>query len=308
MTARKSLVFLSVPLFMLAPMQVNAACKNKSCACQPSEIQFASPTLERNRDGQYPIVLEADDVASEGDDVVTLTGQAEVSQGRQTIVADKLQYFRETERIVANGNIEMISANGDYLSAQDIDVVTSTQIGTLSDAKFKLAKGISSQDGVDTVQIDSRGSAKVINLEGEGLLRLENTSYTNCREGDNSVVVSAKELKLDQLAGIGTARNATIRFKGVPIFYTPYLSFPINDERKTGFLTPGFGSDEESGNIIELPWYWNIAKNQDATITPRFYTDRGAQLGAEYRHRSYTSSTYFYGEILPDDDLFGIEC
>jgi len=66
----------------------------------------------------------------------------------------------------------------------------------------------------------------------------------------------------------------------VPLFYAPYLTFPINDQRKTGFLTPGFGSDEESGNIFEIPWYWNIAKNQDATITPRIYTDRGTQVAA----------------------------
>lgn len=297
---------LPIPMFLLmTSMSVSAACKNNNCACQPSELQFASPVAELNEDGQYPIILEADDVAAQGEDVVTLTGNAEVSQGRQTIVADRLEYYRETERVVANGNIELISENGDYLSGQSIDVVTSTSIGTLTDAQFKLAKSLTSEDGVDTVQIDSRGSAEAVHLEGEGLVRLENTTYTNCAEGNNSVVVAASELELDRLAGVGTARNATVRFFGVPIFYTPYLSFPINDARKTGFLTPGFGSDEDSGNIIEFPWYWNIAKNQDATITPRLYTDRGFQLGAEYRLRTQNSSTFVYGEVLPDDDLFG---
>ena len=287
------------------PLESNAACKNHDCVCKPSVLNFASPTTQADEDGQFPILLEADDLITEGEDVVRLIGDAEVSQGRQTIVADKLEYYRESERVVAQGNVELISPNGDYLSADLVDVVTSSSIGSLENAQFKLAKGIKSDDGVDTVEIESRGSAEKVFLEGEGFVRLENGRYTTCNEGNDSVVVSAKELELDRLTGIGKARNATLRFQGVPIFYTPYISFPINDERKTGFLTPSFGSDEVSGNVFEFPWYWNIAKNQDATITPRFYTDRGVQLGAEYRLRTQHSTTFIYGEVLPDDDLFG---
>ena len=297
---------ISMAVFLFSS-SVNAACKNHDCACRPSELQFATPTTTPDEDGQFPIVLEADDLATEDEDVVRLFGDAEVSQGRQTVVADKLEYYRESERIVAEGNIELVSPNGDYLSADSIDVVTSTSVGSLDNAQFKLAKSIQSQDGIDTVQIESRGSADKVHLEGEGFIRLENGRYTNCKEGNDSVVVTAKELELDQLTGVGKARNATLRFQGVPIFYTPYISFPINDERKTGFLTPGFGSDEVSGNVVEFPWYWNIAKNQDATITPRFYTDRGVQLGAEYRLRTRSSSTFIYGEVLPNDNLFDDE-
>ena len=308
----KTQLFFSFAIGLVAtPAAVNAqwslgnACKNDNCICQPSELQYASPTAEVNGEGQYPIILEADDVAADGDNTVTLTGNAEVSQGRQTIVADEIQYYRDTERVVAKGDIEFISESGDYLSGSAVDIVTSTSIGTLSDAQFKIAKSINSADGIDTVQIDSRGSAKKIHLEGEGFVTLEDTHYTTCVEGDGSVLVSAGKLELDRLEGVGRARNATVRFYGVPILYTPYLSFPINDERKTGFLTPKFGSDEDSGNIIEFPWYWNIAKNQDATITPRYLSDRGFQLGAEYRIKTQNSSTFVYGEVLPDDDLFG---
>ena len=308
----KTQLFFSFVIGLVAtPATVNAqwsfgnACKNDNCICQPSELQYASPTAEVNGEGQYPIILEADDVAADGDNTVTLTGNAEVSQGRQTIVADEIQYYRDTERVVAKGDIEFISESGDYLSGSAVDIVTSTSIGTLSDAQFKIAKSINSADGIDTVQIDSRGSAKKIHLEGEGFVTLEDTHYTTCVEGDGSVLVSAGKLELDRLEGVGRARNATVRFYGVPILYTPYLSFPINDERKTGFLTPKFGSDEDSGNIIEFPWYWNIAKNQDATITPRYLSDRGFQLGAEYRIKTQNSSTFVYGEVLPDDDLFG---
>ena len=285
--------------------QASAACKGIGCVCTPSEIQFASPVLAPGENGKYPISLEADNIEAQGEDVVSLSGNAEVIQGRRTIVADKLDYYRGTERVVASGNVEIISDNGDYLSSDSIDVIAPTQIGQLTNTDFKLARSISSAEGVDTVQIDSRGTAGIVNLEGEGLIRLKDAQYTNCNEGNNSVMIGARELELDRNAGVGKAKNAVVRFKGVPIFYAPYISFPINDERKTGFLTPSYGSDEESGNIFEIPWYWNIAKNQDATITPRYYTDRGLQISAEYRHRSQNSNTFIYGEVLPDDDLFG---
>ena len=285
-------------------MQANAACKGFDCACRPSELQFTSPTLQPGENGKYPISLEADDVEAVGEDLVTLKGGAEVSQGRQTIVADNVKYYRNTERLVADGNVEMITEEGSYLAAESIDVHIPTQIGSLQNVDFKLAQSLDRKEGIDTVKIASRGSAGVVGLEGEGLIRLSDATYTNCKEGSNDVLIKGKEIELDQLAGVGIARHATVRFKGVPIFYSPYISFPINDERKTGFLTPGFGSDEDSGNIFEIPWYWNIAKNQDATITPRYFSDRGLMIAGEYRRRSLTSETFIYGETL-DDDLFG---
>jgi len=290
---------------LLLSNPAEAACKGVGCACIPSEIQFASPELIPNEDGKYPISLEADSVESQGQSLVTLTGNAEVSQGRNTIVADKLQYFRETERVVAEGNVEVISERGDYIASESADVHIPTQIGQLLNSEFKMARAMSSSNGIDTVSIESRGFAGTVDLEGEGLTRLSDVKYTTCKEGNNDVMISAGELVLDQISGVGKARNATVRFMGVPIFYAPYLSFPINDERKTGFLTPGFGNDEDSGNVFEFPWYWNIAKNQDVTITPRYFTDRGVQIAGEYRRRSRTSRTYIFGEVLPDDDLFG---
>ncbi len=298
-------VLLCSTVATFSPNSVFAACKGVDCVCKPSELNFASPATPPNADGQYPISLEADDVQAQGEDLVELSGNATVQQGRQTIVADNIKYNRETERVVANGSVELISEKGDYLASDSIDVAAPTQIGRLTNSQFKLAKSLSTADGVDTVKIESRGSADVVNLEGEGVIRLENASYTTCPEGNDSVMIGARELELDRIGGIGRAHGATVRFKGVPLFYMPYITFPINDQRKTGFLTPGFGSDEESGNIIEIPWYWNIAKNQDATITPRYYTDRGLQVAGEYRHQSLNSSTFIYGEVLPDDELFG---
>ncbi len=298
--------FTLVLALVTGTQSAQAACKGINCVCKPSEIQYASPALEADEDGDYPISLEADNVEAQGDDLVILSGGAEVTRGRQTIVGDVLKYYRNSEQLQAEGNVEVITDNGDYISSESVDVHLPSQVGTLTNTEFKLAQSLESgDDGIDTAYIEARGRAAVVNLEGEGVMRLESTQYTTCPEGNRSVVIGARSLVLDQNAGIGTARGALVRFKGVPLLYAPYLTFPINDQRKTGFLTPGFGTDEESGNVIEIPWYWNIAKNQDATITPRFYSDRGTQIAAEYRLQTQTSNSYVYGEFLPDDDLFG---
>ena len=95
-----------------------------------------------------------------------------------------------------------------------------------------------------------------------------------------------------------------LRFQGVPILYSPYLSFPIGDARKSGMLSPGFGSTRRSGSEILLPFYWNIAPNYDATITPRLLTDRGSQLQTQFRYLTNTMTGRAFVEYLPSDNMF----
>ncbi len=102
-------------------------------------------------------------------------------------------------------------------------------------------------------------------------------------------------------------RNGTVYFQKVPILYSPWLSFSLNNERKSGFLSPTFGSSSDSGLELTLPYYWNIAPNMDATIAPRVYAKRGLQLGSEFRyldHGNYIgrSEAKFAPRILPSDN------
>src|SRR5690606_9384768 len=107
--------------------------------------------------------------------------------------------------------------------------------------------------------------------------------------GDNSWVVDADRITLDQEAGRGTARNVKLRVGDVPVAYLPWVSFPINDERATGFLAPVIGTTRDGGLDIAAPYYLNLAPNYDATITPRIQFERGVMLGVEGRHRGQRS-------------------
>ena len=112
-----------------------------------------------------------------------------------------------------------------------------------------------------------------------------------------------KSIKLDTSEGVGTAKGIKLQFKGVPILYAPYLSFPISDARKSGLLTPEIGSAGRSGNEIRLPYYWNIAPNYDATITPRLLTSRGLQLETQFRYLTPNDAGVLTADYLPDDSI-----
>ena len=109
------------------------------------------------------------------------------------------------------------------------------------------------------------------------------------------------DLDIDKTRNVGTARNASLQFLGVPILYTPWMDFSLNDERKTGVLAPTFGTTERSGIDILVPYYLNLAPNYDATLYPRLLTKRGLQLGGEFRYLLDEARGENRLEYLPND-------
>lgn len=151
---------------------------------------------------------------------------------------------------------------------------------------------------------DARGRANLLEINQDGRLELVEVGYTTCPPESEDWIIEAGSIDLDTSAGVGTARGVRLRFKGVPILYSPYLSFPISDARKSGVLTPEIGSTGRSGNELSIPYYWNIAANYDATLTPRLLTARGMQMGTEFRYLSQGSSGIAQFEYLPNDSKF----
>ena len=151
---------------------------------------------------------------------------------------------------------------------------------------------------------NARGAASVLEINQDGRIQLADVGYTTCPPESNDWIIEAGEIELNTRTGVGKARSVRLRFQGVPILYTPYLSFPITDARKSGVLTPEIGSTGRSGNELSIPYYWNIAENYDATITPRLLTDRGLQVGTEFRYLFEDSDGKLEFEYLPDDSKF----
>ena len=125
--------------------------------------------------------------------------------------------------------------------------------------------------------------------------------YTSCPVGIEDWLLQASVIDLDTKRQEGVARNVTMRFKDVPIFYTPYISFPLGDERKSGVLFPSFGHSGSNGYELEVPYYFNLAPNYDLTVTPGILSSRGVQLAETFRYLTSTSHGTFDATFLPND-------
>ncbi len=119
------------------------------------------------------------------------------------------------------------------------------------------------------------------------------------------MLLRTDSVSIDLERNEGVAQGAVLRFKGVPILAVPSLSFPLSDARKSGWLPPSFNTDNRSGFELQVPYYWNIAPNRDATLTPRVITRRGFALDSEFRYLEPHNEGRLSLDWLPNDRLTG---
>lgn len=153
--------------------------------------------------------------------------------------------------------------------------------------------------------LPGRGSAAVAQRTGRQKIRLENAGFTTCPEDAESWRISARSLELDAESGRGRARNVTLRAGQIPVFFTPYLDFPIDDRRKTGFLYPTVRQSSRTGLGFTAPFYWNLAPNRDMTFTPRFESRRGVLFDTETRYLYPSDQGELDAAFLSGDRLYG---
>jgi len=158
---------------------------------------------------------------------------------------------------------------------------------------------------IDPKFTSSRGDAKAVLFEGQDKKRLLSARYTTCEAGVDDWYIKSREIELDDYTQSGKATNAYVEFKGVPILYSPYLSFSFNNERKSGLLAPSVGTTSRSGFETLIPYYINIAPDMDATVATRYLSKRGMQLQGEFRYLNEKYSGINSLEYLDNDSLSG---
>jgi len=236
------------------------------------------------------INLQADNAQAREGGIYTLNGNAVVQYGQQRLEAENIIYRQESGEIEAQQGIRY-TGPGLYVSGDSAALYPELQEGELHNVEYALYE----QHG--------RGEAKLLRLNGLVEQQLEKANYTTCPPGNENWILTAREVTLDQAEGTGTAHNAKLAFKGIPILYTPYATFPIDDRRKSGLLVPKIGQTDETGLDLSVPVYWNIAPNRDMTVVPRYMSDRGTMLGAEFRYLNPRNHGTLSGEYLPSDNL-----
>jgi LPS-assembly protein len=247
-----------------------------------------SPALRGKPSGDIDVM--ADKATMGADGTATLEGNVVVRQGDREIRANQLQYDPHDTSLTTPSHIDytdplvhVTGAGGSYSAA--------------AGAEFKGAE-------FDLRQRAARGAAQDMKLTPQGIIRLTKVMFTTCPAKDTSWQLKADSIVLDTRNKIGTGRDAQVDFMGVPLIYLPWVSFPLGNERKSGFLFPGIGNTSYGGLQLSVPYYWNIAPNADFTFQPIVYTRAGADLGGDLRFLSADQHGELDWNYLPYDSVF----
>lgn len=250
--------------------------------------------LPRNRKG--PRTIEAAQINGINQQSAVADGNVVMRQDNLTISADRVRYEKDTDTAMAEGHLRL-DRDGDVVTGTRMQLKLDTDIGFVEKPSFFFGKSPTRP----TQRFEARGEAERMAFEGPEQERLFNTSYTTCKPGETEWNLKLSELALNRTTNVGTGYHGLLEFQGVPILYLPFMTFPLNNERKSGFLAPTIGSSSKSGAEIALPYYWNISPNTDATLTPKLFSKRGLQLGSELRYLRRSAVGQLDVEFLPDD-------
>ncbi len=253
--------------------------------CSVMPISFQIPQLETRQNLPVEIESHAGDLVRP---ISIFSGDVLVTRGAQKLQTQLLNYNLDEQQLDIPGQLEY-SDTGLLLRASSATYNLSAESGQFLEVSYLLHSN------------NGKGKAKLAAVSSGNQLQLEEVAYSTCQGDVPAWQIKARELNINAESGRGTAKAATLELKGVPVLYLPWLSFPIDDRRQTGFLYPTMGQSNDNGFDFSIPWYWNIAPNQDLTITPRWITDRGFILGSEYRLMTARSSNSAEASYLPND-------
>jgi LPS-assembly protein len=257
-------------------------------------LDFYVPGLPDNPRGRASADTDvlAARVDSANRSVYVLNGHVRLQRYDQLLRADHLRYDDVTTAYDARGHVRYQDSSL-LLSAQRIHGTTRPDHGQAGQAHYQL------------LQSRGNGTAGQVTLLDPQHSLLEQATYSTCDPQDRVWEFRASRIRLDKQTGVGVARNATLRYHDVPFLYLPWVSFPIDHRRKSGFLYPTFGNSSGSGFTYSQPYYLNLAPNYDATLTPHLYSQRGAMLGTQFRYLSGLGTGKLDVDYMPRDRRAG---
>ncbi|TXR41138.1 LPS-assembly protein LptD [Ectopseudomonas mendocina] len=221
--------------------------------------------------------------------IATLAGDVVLRQSGMQVEADEASLHQTENRGELVGNVRL----------RDKGMLV---VGDR--AELQLDNGEARIDNAEYVmhQAHVRGSALYAKREETAIIRLKDGTYTRCEPGDNAWHLKGNNVTLNPATGFGTATNVTLRVKDIPVFYTPYIYFPIDDRRQSGFLPPSIGTSSSNGFSLQTPYYFNLAPNYDATLYPTYMAKRGLLMEGEFRYLTESSEGQIGAAYLDDSE------
>lgn len=236
--------------------------------------------------------IDADSATVDSQEITRFSGDVLIRQTDKELSADQVTYDRRNEVFDAKGNI--VFTTGEIrLKGESATLNLQTNQGKIENTQYQAGT------------VNGRGQANVINIESKHQLSLEGATYTTCPSDDMAWQLKASEINLDTETHQGTASSMVLEVAHIPVFYMPYIRFPFGEDRLSGFLYPAIAKSEKHGTELSIPYYWNIAPNIDATITPHNMSKRGLMLENELRYLTRNNTGNFLLDYLNDDSVYG---
>ncbi|MFN7724897.1 MAG: LPS-assembly protein LptD [Rubrivivax sp.] len=245
---------------------------------------------------QLPIILRARSATARPDIEAVADGDVEFRRGGTVIGAEHLRYDHVADEVTARGQVRIERDGAVYR-------------GPALSLKLQRFEGVFEAPSFEFPLLGAGGQAERVDFLDSRRANALQARYTSCPRdgsGDPDWVLETRRVRLDFERNEGVAEGAVLRFLGAPILALPAMSFPLGDERKSGWLPPSVNIDDRSGVELALPYYWNIAPQRDATLTPRFITRRGLGLDTEFRYLEGLGEGLLRLNLLPNDRVAGI--
>ena len=250
------------------------------------------PTSER---GLRPSFVDGDRISGRPDLETVVEGNASLRRGDTVIHADRLEYYQPDDLAKAQGNVR-VNQGGNVYEGPELQLKVETFEGFFNNVRYQF------------LETGGNGNADRIDFVDANISVARKATYTTCRREDYpgwvpAWLLTAATLTTDTEESVGIATDARLSFMGVSSPALPSISFPLNNQRKSGLLPPVFGVDSVNGIELQMPYYWNIAPNRDATLTPTVMTKRGINMGSEFRYLENTYSGTLRADYMPSDQL-----
>ncbi|MBE7213718.1 LPS assembly protein LptD [Shewanella benthica] len=260
-----------LPQLVLAEENTSEPDASIQCLVEPPVPRMANLDPNASELALQEIRIVSDRSEAQMGKQAKFNGNVSFSQGGRHIAADEAILDQESERLDANGNLvfqdQMFTITADSLVAQMRD-----NSAVLTGAQYWL----------HGQQI--HGDAEKLEITPDNNLHLTKTNFTTCPPGDSSWLLEAETIKIDSKEEWGELWNAKLKIAGVPVLYIPYMTIPVSDKRKSGFLFPTFSTSTTNGVEVATPYYWNIAPEYDLTFTPHYMSARGLFLKTDFRY------------------------
>jgi LPS-assembly protein len=295
-----------------------------------------------DKNAPYPTFIAASRIDGRNDNEIVAEGDAELRKTNTSLTADRLTYWKAEDELEAAGNVRY-SKDAERISGPKMRLNMTDNTGFFEQPEYSITRPARVDKRINSMLLveggaatgkkmpsflqrekadkpvvtvvagevvegehkltTASGRASQIEFLGENRMRLTNATYTTCTADDPAWYAKAAELNLDYDREVGEARDAQVVFQDTTLFYSPWLSFSLNNKRKSGFLASTTGVSSKSGLEFTLPYYWDIAPNMDLTVAPRLMTKRGLQINSDFRYLNHDYRGLAQVEWVPNDSL-----